>query len=226
MTKSLPTDLCWLTILDNWYSTTLRLKASNPETVAVSKDSAHIILVPKSEKKTADLRWFCNHCFTAATLRLFLFLSIFKLTIFPWMTTYWSWEKIAVDDIALIIYCWKIALLFSFLYFCLNLLFTIFFPMPELFLLNNFSLFIFSLFILAAPFLAFFSLLSLFLSVFSLSSSSLSSPFCGREKREITRRVRHWDHFFYSQRWNISHDFHFSRLLFGCVVVVKMILGV
>ena len=177
-------------------------------------------------KKTADLRWFCNHCFTAATLRLFLFLSIFKLTIFPWMTTYWSWEKIAVDDIALIIYCWKIALLFSFLYFCLNLLFTIFFPMPELFLLNNFSLFIFSLFILAAPFLAFFSLLSLFLSVFSLSSSSLSSPFCRREKREITRRVRHWDHFFYSQRWNISHDFHFSRLLFGCVVVVKMILGV
>ena len=158
--------------------------------VAVSKDSAHIIFVPKSEKKTADLKWFCNHCFTAATFRLFLFLSIFKLTMFPWMTTYWSWEKIAVDDIALIIYCWKIALLFSFLYFCLNLLFTIFFPMPEFFLLNNFSLFIFSLFILAAPFLDFFSLLALFLSVFSLSSSSLSSPFCGREKREITRRPR------------------------------------
>lgn len=100
-------------------------------------------------KKTAALKWFCNHCFTAATFRLFLFLSIFKLTIFPWMTTYWSMklrEKCCwwlwTLDIALIIYCWKIALLFSFLYLSLNLLFTIFFPCLDYYYWTTFPYFL------------------------------------------------------------------------------------
>ena len=54
MTKSLPTVLCWLTILDNWYSTTLRLKASNPETVAMwpsAKIPPTLYLCPNLKRK-------------------------------------------------------------------------------------------------------------------------------------------------------------------------------
>ena len=103
MTKSLPTDLCWLTILDNWYSTTLRLKASNLETVAVSKDFAHIIMhytcvhIWKKQplwngSAIIALRPRLSDCFC-----FFQYLN-WQYSLGWRHTEAWSWEKNAVDD--------------------------------------------------------------------------------------------------------------------------------
>lgn len=181
--------------LGNWYSTALRLKASNPETGDVSKDPAHtatfhrdIILVSKSEKNSR-LEIVLQSLLYGRDIQA-VFFSIFKLTIVPWMTTSWSWEKNAVDDFVLL-------------------------TAPSVYYIYFLSSSVNSLFDILLPHLPIF-IRFLYILFFLELSFLLLHNFYVYDKCEINSG--HWGRFFYGQRRNILHDFHWSRLLFVCVL--------